>query len=227
MRPRNRLARKRDAEDERARRTPQQASTAQADEEGWVEAESVADLSGPLLLLSSDNKNSIITAEPLRIVVCAEGGQMSCPVTTELDLPAAAALLEPTDVSQVLLGQSLVPGKYSLKSAFGKYVTCDLLGHVAASKDAVGPAEEWKFTRTEHGFVFENVHGALLALEPTLNRVFCVPKDSTAAPSSTFHVRCQAGRKHSADQSTASGEPVCNLQTIETEEAYHVSASPH
>lgn len=73
--------------------------------------------------------------------------------------------IEPKDVSQVFVIQSLPTGYYSLKNSLGKYLSSDQLGRATASKPAVGPSEEWTVTKSPEGFSLQSSFGKYLSVD--------------------------------------------------------------
>jgi protein FRG1 len=179
---------------------------------GWADAESIADLAGPLVLVAVDE-------EPF-VMVCEEIGNITARKVSELNLSCDTSLVEPNDVSQVFVGQSLIPGQYSLKSAFGRYLTCDTFGKVTATKEAVGPAEEWRPIKVEGGFAFQNVHDKFLSIDRAVVKVRADME--TVGFNETFLVRCQASRKVRTKKSSEQVQP--NFAIVEKDETRkHVS----
>lgn len=123
------------------------------------------------------------------LVACEDTGVVKGRSVREVNLENTLGLIEPNDVSQVLVGQSLIQGQYCLKSAFGKYLSCDPFGAVSASKEAVGPTEEWTPIKVDDGFAFKNAFGKFLSVEKDTGKVRA---DSISIESNeTFHIRCQ------------------------------------
>lgn len=72
---------------------------------------------------------------------------------------------EPLDVSQVVSAQHNPNDTYSLKTAFGKYVSCDKVGILSALSDAIGPQEEWSFIQREDGWALMSKYDNFLSIE--------------------------------------------------------------
>lgn len=126
--------------------------------------------------------------------------------------------LEPNDVSQVLVGQSLIPGQYTFKTAYGKYLTSDSLGKVLANRDAVGPSEEWIPIKTEAGFALQNVHGKFLSVDRESGRVRADSESTGFAE--TFQIRCHASKKRVSKRVYEEQAEDYDLDSIELEQAY-------
>ncbi len=185
---------------------------------GWVDAECIQDLNGPLIFVGRGG-------DTLRICVCSEeGGSIFAVPLREALLSGSFSELEPNSVSQVLVAQSLIPGKYSFKSAYGRYITSDVLGKVAAIKEAVGPHEEWLPVRRADGFAFESLHGKFLSIDKDSGRLRG-DADSIGFME-TFLVRCQAVNKYKAPVEDEEGNIVQtagshkDLEAIEKAQAY-------
>lgn len=100
---------------------------------------------------------------------------------------------EPSQVPQVLVGRTLLPGVFCLKSAFSRYLSSDSLGKVSASKEAVGPSEKWSPQYLGEGLVaFKGPTGEYLASSET----FGLRADSPSlGETEKFMVKCQAAER--------------------------------
>lgn len=142
---------------------------------GWVLANSIEDLVGPLVLLCDQNYISI-----------RENGQI-CASALE-GLPED---FEPDDVSHVVVGKMLLPGIFCLQSAYMRYVSSDQIGHVTATREAIGPSERWTPMHLGAGrFSFKSVFDKFLSLH---DREGLRADSGSIGDSEMFTVKCQAG----------------------------------
>jgi len=176
--------------------------------EGWVMVESLEDLVGPLVLISSGGQ----------LVSLSETG---VPSTSEIDVPAEA--FEPGHVSQVLVGKMLLPGVFCLQSAYKRYLTSDPIGIVSASKEAVGPAGRWTPEYLGDGqLAFQSAFGKYLAVG---DQGMALRADSVeAGDAETFSVKCQAmlrwERNKSRAQPATSPEDALDLKALRRQHAF-------
>ncbi|PJF19396.1 hypothetical protein PSACC_00880 [Paramicrosporidium saccamoebae] len=176
---------------------------------GWATAEHVSELNGPLVLIAMDDV-------PL-VLCCDEGGLVTSKAASELQLSSEATQVEPNDTLQVFVGQSLIPGQYSLKSAFGKYLTSDSVGKVAGNRDAVGPSEEWVPMKVDGGFALQNIHGRYLSVDRESGKVRA--DSEVIGFAETFYIRCHASRKKKEGRLTITAPEEYDLDSVELEQA--------
>jgi len=121
-------------------------------DDGWVNASSLDDVStGPLFITFASSPPIAVASDALGRVYAAH-----IKVSDEdYDLGNA----EPDDVRQVWVATRLVDSaKISLKTPTGKFLSCDKVGILSASKEAIGPQEEWQPVKQDDGWAFQNVH---------------------------------------------------------------------
>lgn len=123
------------------------------------------------------------------ILSLTEGGSIVPKSSIELELSAEFATMEPHDVSQVFVGQSLIRGQFSLKTSMGKYLSSDSVGKVTAGSTAVSELEQWFPMKTDDGFAFRNIHGKFLSFDRDSGRVRA--DSETIGFNETFRIRCQ------------------------------------
>jgi protein FRG1 len=131
--------------------------TAEGDyDRGWVDAESLDDIStGPLFVTFGSETPMAIACDPL-------GKVYASPVVVKPE-NGDPEKLEPDDVRQVWIATRLAQSeKISLKTATGKFLSCDKVGILSASREAIGPQEEWRPVRREDGWTFQNVFDKFL-----------------------------------------------------------------
>lgn len=102
---------------------------------------------------------------PSRVVTSDEDGVLHHVPVESHALVTSDDSIEPKDVSQVFVIQSLSTGYYSLKNSLGKYLSSDQLGRATASKPAVGPSEEWTVTQSSEGFNLQSSFGKYLSVD--------------------------------------------------------------
>ncbi|KAI5781837.1 FRG1-like family-domain-containing protein [Geopyxis carbonaria] len=115
------------------------------EEEGWVDSDCLEDLTGPLLF-------AFAAATPICLAADAAGKVFASPLTTceGEDLSTAA----PTDVQQVWVVAPVygtTTGKVSFRAHTGRYLSCDKHGLLTATREAIGPEEEFALVRSTLG----------------------------------------------------------------------------
>jgi protein FRG1 len=140
--------RKRDEDDPENQRISHQNDN---NDEGWVDAESLDDIStGPLFITFASSPPIAVASDPIGKIYASV-----LKVSDEADLGNA----EPNDVRQVWIATRLTESsKISLKTPNGKFLSCDKVGILSASKEAIGPQEEWQPLQREDGWAFQNVY---------------------------------------------------------------------
>jgi protein FRG1 len=121
-------------------------------DDGWVNASSLDDIStGPLFI-------TFASSPPIAVASDALGRVHAAPIKV-LDEDYDLENAEPDDVRQVWIATRLVDSaKISLKTPTGKFLSCDKVGILSASKEAIGPQEEWQLVQQDDGWAFQNVH---------------------------------------------------------------------
>lgn len=109
----------------------------------WKKAYLTSQLKGPLILISNDS-----------ILCCSKEDKTPSLISkTEKDI------FIPTSTEQVWLSSSIVEGRIIFKSgSTGKLLSSDMEGNITATKEAIGPGDEWiPFQReSQHSFAFQN-----------------------------------------------------------------------
>lgn len=119
---------------------------------GWLIAESMDDLKGPLLLLFCGRDRWFT------LYADADKGLQLIPLSAdETDLSSSQSI-EPLSVQNVIIAHPLPnnPNNYSLKTAHNTYLGCDSFGVISCDKIAVGPQEEWTAIPVEGGYSFQS-----------------------------------------------------------------------
>jgi protein FRG1 len=106
-----------------------------ADDDSWVSADVVSDISGPIIFVLPTDSPSCLSCDAVGKVFSLEAEN-----TIEGD-PSTA---EPHDVRQVWIA-SRVAGteKLSFKSHHGRYLSCDKSGKLSATTEAISPEESF------------------------------------------------------------------------------------
>jgi protein FRG1 len=130
--------------------TETQLNSSDTAQDGWVTAESLDDIStGPLFITFASSPPVALASDPLGKIYVSH-------ITVDADGETANA--EPDDVRQVWIATRIVgSNKISLKTATGKLLSCDRVGILSASKEAIGPQEEWEPVQRDDGWAFQNV----------------------------------------------------------------------
>ncbi|KAJ2993097.1 hypothetical protein HDV02_002638 [Globomyces sp. JEL0801] len=89
--------------------------------------------------------------------------------------------------SQVWISHPLGQDKYSFKSCFDKYLTCDKFGVVTCEMEAVGQTETWKVEKLETGFAIKSYFDKYLSVQDGLIRC----DSDIPGLNETFHLRMQ------------------------------------
>lgn len=109
-----------------------------ADDDTWVSAEALGDVTGPVLIVlpgTSDTKPSALASD-------ANGKVFAMPIENIVDGNPASA--EPHDVRQVWVASRVVGTEHFLfKGHHGKYLGCDKYGLFSATSIAVSPLESF------------------------------------------------------------------------------------
>ena len=105
--------------------------------------------SGPLFITFASDPPIALASDPL-------GKIYASPLKVEEG--SNSTDLEPNDVKQVWIATRLAESsKISLKTALGKFLSCDKIGILSATKEAIGPQEEWQPVQREDGWALQNV----------------------------------------------------------------------
>lgn len=128
---------------------------------------------------------------------------------------------EPTDSSQVFVARSIVKGKFTFKTALGRYLSSDSLGKVTASRSAVGPSEEWALKRVDGGFALENYLGHYLSMDSSTGRARADSKEVDCQE--ILQLRCQSTEivrsASTKDEGRQQHSLLANLDDLEVKES--------
>lgn len=143
---------KRKREDDDSGRGEASLHTGDHNEEGWVDAESLEDIStGPLFITFISSPPIAVASDPL--------GRVHASFLKLSDEDEGTRNAEPDDVRQVWIATRLAESaKISLKTPTGRFLSCDKVGILSATKEAIGPQEEWQPLQRADGWAFQNVY---------------------------------------------------------------------
>lgn len=133
---------------------------ADADDEGWVNADCLEDITGPILFSISAPTPICLSSDPTT-------GQV---FTTALSAPDNnLSLTEPTAVHQVWVATKIYgTEKYSFKSAHGKYLSCDKVGVLSSTREAISAEEEFDVALLDGGrWALMTVRGGYVGVQET------------------------------------------------------------
>ena len=130
--------------------TKRQLNSEDTAQDGWVAAESLEDIStGPLFITFASSPPVALASDPLGKIYASH---------ITLNANGEIANAEPDDVRQVWIATRVVGSKkISLKTATGKLLSCDRVGILSATKEAIGPQEEWEPVQRDNAWAFRNV----------------------------------------------------------------------
>ena len=114
--------------------TTNQEEDADTDEMNWVLAESVTDISGPIMI--------VLPSTPPTCIASDANGKVFCsPIENMIEDDVRTA--EPHDVRQVFVANRVAGTEsFSFKGHHGRYLGCEM-GFVSATKEAVSPVESF------------------------------------------------------------------------------------
>src|SRR5437016_11356492 len=144
---------KRKRSDEDAEKEGTSSQSRENEDEGWVNAESLEDIStGPLFI-------TFTSSSPIAVASDSLGKVHASVLKSEEDI-------EPDDVRQVWIATRLAESsKISLKTPTGRFLSCDKFGILSATKEAIGPQEEWQPVPRPDGWAFQNVYEKFMYLK--------------------------------------------------------------
>ncbi|KAG2226907.1 hypothetical protein INT45_010186, partial [Circinella minor] len=158
-------------------------------DEGWVRADELDDLVGPLFITHPSDPPICFTADE-------DDRLLAYPIPEN-------SQNEPFIVNQVFVGARLIgtSNTFTFKSSNGKYLSSDKIGVVSVDREAISGLEEWEPTLTDAGFAFKNTHGKFLMVDEIAGGGFKIRADSEDVGfCETFRVYCQARFKRKARQ---------------------------
>ncbi|KAI9003566.1 FRG1-like family-domain-containing protein [Gaertneriomyces semiglobifer] len=150
-----------------------------APEEGWVPVESLDDVNGPIIIVST-------ATESPSALTCSD----SSAKVTFSTIPFIGSQCDPSSVAQVFVTKRLPDSrKVSFKNAFDKYLSADKFGVITCEREAMGPAEEWELIFREDGVALQTCWEKFLSCDE--NGVGRADSDN-AGFQEIFTLHCQA-----------------------------------
>jgi protein FRG1 len=105
------------------------------EDDSWVAADTPLDITGPIILLLPTTPPSAISSDATGSIF---------PIAIENIVEADPTTSEPHDVRQVWVANRVAgTSGHSFKGHHGKYLSCDKFGILNATKEAVGPEEQF------------------------------------------------------------------------------------
>lgn len=140
--PKKRKRTQHDAEDEEAPASKQLVPSSETveDDDNWVSAEALTDITGPVMLV-------LPTTDPVTCLATDSMGKVfASPVENMVEGSPSTA--EPHLVSQVWVATRVVGSEkdFTLKGHHGRYLGCDKYGICSATREAISPEETLKLS---------------------------------------------------------------------------------
>ncbi|KAL2180512.1 FRG1-like family-domain-containing protein [Thermothelomyces heterothallicus CBS 202.75] len=163
-----------------------------SEDDSWVSADAVSDISGPIMI--------VLPSEPPTALACdATGKVFAMPIENIIDGNPLSA--EPHDVRQVWVANRIVGTEhYRFKGHHGKYLSCDRIGLLTATADAISPLETFSILPTADTpgtFQIQTLRDTFLTIRPSRSAKASAPPevrgDETEITfNTTLRVRMQA-----------------------------------
>ncbi|KAM0441212.1 hypothetical protein ACHAPT_000518 [Fusarium lateritium] len=162
-------------------------------DDSWVSAETTTDVVGPVMIVLPTDTPSALACDP-------SGKVFTLPIENIVDGNPATA--EPHDVRQVWVANRVSGTEsFRFKGHHGRYLSCDKIGMLSATSEAVSPLESFNVIPTADTpgtFQLQTLRDTLLTIKPSTK-----PSKSTAAAeirgdadiisfNTTFRIRMQA-----------------------------------
>ncbi|KPM45963.1 hypothetical protein AK830_g674 [Neonectria ditissima] len=131
-------------------------------DDSWVSAEGAADVVGPIMIVLPTETPSALACDP-------SGKVFALPIENIVDGNPATA--EPHDVRQVWVANRVAGTEnFRLKGHHGRYLSCDKIGSLSATSEAVSPLESFNMIPTADTpgtFQIQTLRDTFLAIKPT------------------------------------------------------------
>ncbi|CAG8436226.1 8028_t:CDS:2 [Ambispora gerdemannii] len=166
------------------KRKSEEAFEEEGQQEGWIFAQTMSDLVGPLCL--------IFNSEPL---CCLHMSEKDRSINIQPLQNQNLATVEPENVNSVFVGAQIIgnPDHISLKTCDGKYLSSDKFGIITADKEAIGPQEEWTPIIREDGIALQNSYDCFLSADEIADGGYKLRADAeTIGFCETWRLKCQA-----------------------------------
>ncbi|KAI7886795.1 hypothetical protein K492DRAFT_203056 [Lichtheimia hyalospora FSU 10163] len=174
-------------------------------DEGWVRADQLDDLVGPLFITHPSDPTICLTVDD-------NDRLLAYPI------PEGATETEPVIVNQVFVGARLLgtSNTFTIKSVHKKYLSSDKFGVVSADREAISGLEEWEPAMTDAGVAFRNAHGKFLMVDQIAGGGFKIRADSDEIGfCETFRVYCQARFKRKARHERKKAKKESNIDELD------------
>ncbi|KAG9300691.1 hypothetical protein G9A89_023489 [Geosiphon pyriformis] len=193
------------------KRKAEESFEEEGDQEGWVFANSVEDLIGPICLIFNN--------EPL---CCLHLSEKDHSINIAPLPNQQLSSCEPESVYSVFIGARIVGNleHISLKTCDGKYLSSDKFGIITADTEAIGPQEEWTPVIRGDGIAFQNSYDCFLSVDEIADGGYKLRADvETIGFCETWRVKCQARFRKKKKNALTEDKPVHNFE-IETVKKY-------
>ncbi|KAF4980704.1 hypothetical protein FZEAL_3372 [Fusarium zealandicum] len=158
-------------------------------DDSWVSAEVATDVVGPVMIVLPTDKPSALACDP-------SGKVFAIPIENIVDANPATA--EPHDVRQVWVANRVAGTEsFRFKGHHGMYLSCDKIGMLSATSEAVSPLESFNVIPTADTpgtFQLQTLRDTLLTIKPSAKTGGAeVRGDADVISfSTTFRIRMQA-----------------------------------
>ncbi|KAI8068255.1 FRG1-like protein [Gongronella butleri] len=152
---------------------------------GWVRADSLDDLVGPVFITHPSDP-------PICFTVDENDRFIAYP------MPEDVVHDEPLIVNQVFVGARLLgtTDRFTFKSYLGKYLGSDKIGAVHCDVEAISGLQEWRPIVTDAGIALQNTYDKFLMVDETANGFKIRADADEIGFCETFRVYCQAKFKY-------------------------------
>ncbi|KAH6900643.1 FRG1-like family-domain-containing protein [Thelonectria olida] len=162
-------------------------------DDSWVSADAATDISGPIMIVLPTETPSALACDP-------SGAIFVLPIENIVD--GHLDTTEPHDVRQVWVANRVAGTEsFRLKGHHGRYLSCDKIGALSATSEAVSPLESFNIVATNGNpgsFDIQTLRDTFLTIKPTKSKAggstgFEVRGDGEeSSTTTTFLVRMQA-----------------------------------
>jgi protein FRG1 len=191
------------------------------DPQAWVQPDNAMQVYGPTYILHPSTPPICITFDSTRSRIKLNA--------VSLEPGASPVSLSPSEVSQVWVVTRVAGSEtVNLRTAEGKFLSCDTHGLVSADREARGPQEEWTPVVLEGGMVaFMNTYEKYLSVDEVAGGTLALRGDcETVGFGERFWVKVQHEYKLKAGEEERKKEGVTGKRKIdEVEEkcVYHLN----
>ena len=167
--------------------TANPAAQAAEDDDSWVTADVVTDVSGPIII--------VLPTEPARCIACDPNGKVfTSPIENIIESDLATA--EPHDVRQVWIANRIAGMEgFSFKGHHGKYLGCDKYGILSAVREAANEEDAFSITACPEGpgfFALQTVGDKFLSVDEDRASPEVRGDADVIGFTTTFRIRMQA-----------------------------------